>query len=79
MSVRDKLGHPYESGSFVLSINLHRLIHLDEFDIVHQPQKVVISGSGNRIDALGAEDDDVLALVGRDFDCPVNDAIKACL
>ena len=66
-------------GTYMLSAVL-LLIHLKQLDVVHPaPEGGDIGGQRIEIDAFGAEDDDVLALVGRNFDCPFDDLIQSLL
>ena len=54
------------------------LINLEIFKVVHPaPISCNIRGNGFDINALGAEDNDVLTLIGRNFKRPVDNDVEA--
>ncbi len=72
---------PLKVGSHFLSDQeiSHKLVgHLQKFDVIQPtPEGGDIGGDGGNVDALSAEDDTVLTLIGWDFDCPFDDLIKS--
>ena len=54
------------------------LVHLEQFDVIQPaPEGGDIWSDGRDVDALGAEDDTVLALIVGDLNCPIDDLIKS--